>query len=133
MKARIIIMAMAIILANTLSAQTDTAIAKAQPIVKNSAYYFKKSSNQATGGYTLLAVGVIASVVGGSLILKNGPYIEMLMPTAVGILTSGAGVLCLINASKNKTIAKILLKQEQVSISTKTGLSLYSAGVQINF
>lgn len=124
---------MTIFLTNILSAQTDTAIAKPQIIIKNSAYYFKKSFNQRTGGYTLLTVGVITSVIGGSLILKNGPYIEMLTPTAIGILTSGAGILCLVNASKNKTRAKILLKQEQVSISTKTDLSLYSAGVQINF
>lgn len=132
MKAGIIII-MTIFLTNILSAQTDTAIAKPQIIIKNSAYYFKKSFNQRTGGYTLLTVGVITSVIGGSLILKNGPYIEMLTPTAIGILTSGAGILCLVNASKNKTRAKILLKQEQVSISTKTDLSLYSAGVQINF
>ena len=126
-------MVMTIILTNTLSAQTDTSNTKPEPVVKKSAYYFKKSFNQKSGGYTLLTVGFIASIVGGSLIFKNGPYIEILIPAALGILTSGAGIVCLVNASKNKTRAKILLKQEQVSISTKADLNLYSAGIQINF
>ncbi len=128
-----------LLLTQSLTAQNDSSIITSPSIVKNSDYWFKKAKISRTTGWILLGAGaVVTTIVSSRNYTGSGSPLDGLAAagdqTIGTLITIACSTPFFINSAKKKKKAKVLLKQEQVTLNPyyKKSVNLYQAGITID-
>lgn len=123
----------------SLTAQIDSTRMITPGVTENSDYWMKKARQSRTIGWLLLGAGtVVTTIVSSKNYTGSGSPLDGVAAAgdnAIGMLiTIACSTPFFINSTIKKKKARLLLKQEQVTLNlyNKKSLNLYHAGITID-